>query len=339
MGIIAFIILGAIPAGQSPRRSCRATIRVDSSSRPSSGSSARFWVDSSLTALFGAHPMDEFFDMRLVADGDRRLDRPAAHLPRGHRPQRPPSDGLRLGLERENFFFFFLKKKKKKKKKKAARGRAGTCARRSAPSRRRARCRCGADGPSSLCRRGGRGPRRAGCGAAGRSPVRSRRRRALAPRPRELELAPLGDVLWWMWPARISRRPPRPARRARGSASRPASCANARERRAAGGGRRRAEARPPAHRSKTAAARSSCASRSAPAWCRHGRTELSPTTASFREVHRLGRLPVPLELPPGLREARREREGCRGCPGRQQRQPEAAQERGRRLVLGRGPGG
>ena len=47
-------------------------------------------------------------------------------------------------------------------------------------------------------------------------------------------------------------------------------------------------------------ARSSCSSLTPPDWWRHGRTELSPTTCAPRaDEHRLGRLPLPLELAPG----------------------------------------
>jgi uncharacterized membrane protein YeaQ/YmgE (transglycosylase-associated protein family) len=62
MGIIAFIILGAL-AGAIAKALLPATTRADSSSPRSSGSLEPCSAASSPRRFFNAHPLDEFFDI------------------------------------------------------------------------------------------------------------------------------------------------------------------------------------------------------------------------------------------------------------------------------------
>ena len=81
MGIIAFIILGLLAGA------------IAKALMP--GDDPGGWIITAVIgvvgailggflagALFGADPMDEFFDISSLADGNRRLDHPARALPR-----------------------------------------------------------------------------------------------------------------------------------------------------------------------------------------------------------------------------------------------------------------
>ncbi len=191
----------------------------------------------------------------------------------------------------------------------ARRCRAGTGGSPSGPSRRPARCMCArAASARPPRRRAGRGPRRAGAGAAGRIQARSRRQRRAAPptRPRTRDARPPR-------PGGCDRRRSAPrrrrrARRARGSDARPAACASATALRPAGGASPPCAGRRRRGRELRGRPLRAASSRTPPDWWRHGRTELMPTRqTAVRRRARAGRLPQPLELRPRLREPRRER--------------------------------
>ena len=225
MGIIAFIILGAIAGaiakallpGDDPGGFIVTTLI---------GIVGAILGGFLAAALFDAVPDGRVLRRQLTwLTGDRRLDRPAGLIYRAVRAAlRDRALSIRLRCS-------------------ALEGKRLTAARERAHGREPPAVLApdvGEDAQRLVARsrrRGGRGPRRGGSAAAGRSPGAietttacspsgSRARTPAARRPCSGGCGRRGRA----------RRPPRRARRARGSASRPASCASARERRADGGG-------------------------------------------------------------------------------------------------------
>ena len=319
MGIIAFIILGAIGGaiakallpGDDPGGFIVTTII---------GIVGAILGGFLAAALFDADPMDEFFDISSLADGDRRLDHPAAHLSSGRRPRRPPGSRLGLGLEGERLA--------------AARERAH-----------------GRQPPAVLAPDVGEdanGPvadlvdvEPAGFAAAVRARLAEpgcdrHDHRVLALRARELELAPLRDGALVDVPGEHE---------VGASLDEPGEdSVPLRDRllaRAPGGAEQvvvedddpqRALGRVLEDLRRVPNLRVANPTRLVPPRP-HG---VEPDDdQAVRAVDGLGRLPEPLELLPGAGEALRERVGNVVVAGdRQQRQLQPAQERGRRLVLG-----
>ena len=120
MGIIAFIILGALAGaiakallpGDDPGGIIVTTII---------GFVGALLGGFLAAAIFDAHPLDEFFDVSTWLTAIVGFDRPAADLPRRGRARRHQSD-------------------RSSARRRGADGRAGTCERPSVPSRPRARC-------------------------------------------------------------------------------------------------------------------------------------------------------------------------------------------------------
>ena len=191
MGIIAFIILGAIAGaiakallpGDDPGGFIITTLI---------GIVGAILGGFLAAALFGADPMDEFWDLSTwltaIVGSIVLLLIYRAVAGRGGTPRHGLAgrlEGKRLAAARER-----------------AHGREPPAV--LAPDVGEDAQRLGARSR----RRGGRGPRRGGSGGAGRSRVRSRRRpRARPPGVESSNSRRSATVLWWMWPARIRSAP------------------------------------------------------------------------------------------------------------------------------------
>ena len=243
MGIIAFIILGAIAGaiakallpGDDPGGFIITTII---------GIVGAIIGGFLAAALFDADPLDEFFDISTLADGDRRRDRPAAGLPRrrrqdgrGRRLRQAALSGPSGSMRAEHPLLRMLSLRE---------GEGLTAARERAHGR---------EPPAVLAPDVGEDAQRRGLDlvdveAAGlAAAVRPRLAEAGRDRDDDRVLAVRASRARTRAARRScsggcarrarGRRPPRRARRGRGSASRPASSASATARRAGGGGARR----------------------------------------------------------------------------------------------------